>query len=52
MAGDDLAGVAGELARILGESGLLIGGLAVSTWGHVRATEDMPASWISSGSFA
>ena len=39
MAGDDLLRVAERIASILGDSCLLIGGLAVSAWGHIRATE-------------
>jgi hypothetical protein len=41
MAGDDLVRVAERLASTLGDSCLLVGGLAVSAWGHVRATEDV-----------
>jgi len=41
MEADDLTSAAARLSSILGESGLLIGGLAVSAWGHVRATEDI-----------
>jgi len=37
----DLARAAGGLSSILGDICLLIGGLAVSAWGHVRATEDI-----------
>lgn len=41
MEADDLASTAARLSSILGDSALLIGGLAVSAWGHVRATEDI-----------
>ena len=37
----DLTKAAGRLASILGDACLLIGGLAVSAWGHIRATEDI-----------
>ncbi len=39
MAPDSLQTTAGRLATALGESALLVGGLAVMAWGHVRATE-------------
>jgi hypothetical protein len=38
---DHLARIAGRLGEILGEGGLLVGGLAASAWGHVRATQDV-----------
>lgn len=38
---DELARVAERLSSIVGDRCLLIGGLAVSAWGHVRATEDI-----------
>jgi hypothetical protein len=41
MEADELTSAAVRLSAILGESALLIGGLAVSAWGHVRATEDI-----------
>ena len=41
MNDDDLAKAAVRVASILGKDSLLIGGLAVSAWGHVRATEDV-----------
>jgi hypothetical protein len=41
MEPDDLAEAAGRLSSIIGDRCLLIGGLAVSAWGHVRATEDI-----------
>lgn len=41
MGQDDLVKAAGRLSSILGDACLLIGGLAVSAWGHVRATEDI-----------
>lgn len=41
MEPDELANVAGRLSSILGDRCLLIGGLAVSAWGHIRATEDV-----------
>jgi hypothetical protein len=41
MEADDLTSAAARLSAILGESALLIGGLAVSAWGFVRATEDI-----------
>ena len=41
MEADELTSAAAQLSSILGEGALLIGGLAVSAWGHVRATEDI-----------
>ena len=41
MPDDELVRAAVRLNSILGETCLLIGGLAVSAWGHVRATEDI-----------
>ena len=41
MEPDELTRAATELSSILGDGGLLVGGLAVSAWGHVRATEDI-----------
>ena len=41
MNDDDLAKAAVRVASILGAESLLIDGLAVSAWGHVRATEDV-----------
>ena len=41
MAGDDLIRVAERLSTILGDTCLLVGGMAVSAWGHIRATEDV-----------
>ena len=48
MRSDDLARAAARIAAILGDASLLIGGLAVSAWGHVRATEDV--DFVSSSS--
>jgi hypothetical protein len=41
MSGDQFIQAANRLAEILGDACLLIGGLAVSAWGHVRATNDI-----------
>ena len=41
MEADELTSAAARLSSILGNECLLIGGLAVSAWGHVRATEDI-----------
>lgn len=41
MANDDLVRVAVRLNSILEDTCLVIGGLAVSAWGHIRATEDI-----------
>jgi hypothetical protein len=41
MESDELANVAARLTSIVGDRCLLIGGLAVSAWGHIRATEDI-----------
>lgn len=41
MSGDQFIQAANRLIEILGDTCLLIGGLAVSAWGHVRATNDI-----------
>ncbi|MBN2493331.1 MAG: hypothetical protein JXR96_01965 [Deltaproteobacteria bacterium] len=41
MSDDRLLVVAERLAGVLGEQCVLIGGLAVAAWGHVRATRDV-----------
>ena len=41
MKPNELADVAARLSSVLGDGSLLIGGLAVAAWGHVRATEDV-----------
>ncbi|MCP5119444.1 MAG: nucleotidyl transferase AbiEii/AbiGii toxin family protein, partial [bacterium] len=41
MADGDLVVAAERLAGILGDQCVLIGGMAVSAWGHVRATNDI-----------
>src|SRR5512143_1938783 len=38
---EDIETAATTLAAVLGEAGILIGGLAVSAWGYVRATDDV-----------
>ena len=38
---DDLEQAATRVAAILGDDGVLVGGLAVSAWGYVRATDDV-----------
>jgi len=38
---EDLEHAAARLAGTLGDGGMLIGGLAVSAWGYVRATDDI-----------
>ena len=38
---DDLEKAATRLAKILGEDGMMVGGLAVAAWGYVRATDDV-----------
>lgn len=38
---DDLEKAATRLAEILGEDGMMVGGLAVAAWGYVRATDDV-----------
>ena len=38
---DDLEQAATRIAAILGDDGVLVGGLAVSAWGYVRATDDI-----------
>lgn len=38
---DDLEQAATRIATILGDDALLVGGLAVSAWGYVRATDDI-----------
>jgi hypothetical protein len=37
----DLEHAASRLAVALGDAGMLVGGLAVSAWGYVRATDDI-----------
>jgi predicted nucleotidyltransferase len=41
MASNHLTRVAETLAEILGDDCMLIGGMAVAAWGHVRATQDV-----------
>jgi hypothetical protein len=38
---EDIEQAAIRLAEVLGDAGVLIGGLAVSAWGYVRATDDI-----------
>jgi hypothetical protein len=38
---DDLEKAATRLAEILGDEGMMVGGLAVAAWGYVRATDDV-----------
>jgi hypothetical protein len=38
---DDLEKAATRLAALLGDDGMMVGGLAVAAWGYVRATDDV-----------
>ncbi len=38
---DDLERVATQIANVLGNAGMLVGGLAVGAWGYIRATDDI-----------
>jgi hypothetical protein len=38
---DDLEAAATRIAAVLGDDGVLVGGLAVAAWGYVRATDDI-----------
>jgi hypothetical protein len=38
---DDLERVATQIAGVLGDAGMLVGGLAVGAWGYIRATDDI-----------
>ena len=38
---DDLEETATRITAVLGDEGMLVGGMAVATWGYVRATDDV-----------
>ena len=38
---DDLEETATRIAAVLGDQGMLVDGMAVATWGYVRATDDV-----------
>ena len=38
---DDLEKAAMRIAAVLGDEGMMVGGLAVSAWGYIRATDDV-----------